>query len=541
MEEDNDHIEIEGPLRGKQHRELRENSLLLGRSPTCDVWLKDALVSRRHARLERSPDGFWRIWDLQSSHGTAVNGKRTEMAVLADGDRIAVGGSRLTFHTTRRPSLESSRPYDVIADDTIGVEVDEYAIAEVLPPTPQMLRSLHEAVRRVSRARSIERLQELLAEEFRRALLPKKVGIGVERENTCTWPCVFDGEGNRMDAGDLTGRVGPRLKELEGTDAIRWETVSSGTRPGPGEAVKRLALLFPVRSGDRRIAHVYVEFPRADQVPLPENVEMLALLVRDAALLWENLELQEPRGSMQEQLARARAIQIHLFPERYDIDPRLEIAAENIPSMWVSGDYYDFRKLEDGRVAFIIADVMGHGLRAALLMANLQSVFRTGIQFGWSLDDMDRYLDQIVAANTAPDGFVTGLLGMCDIDARELTLLSAGHPWPSLMFEGEQADFAGLDNRGVWGFGQERTVTPITFRLPVGNWSLVAFTDGLKKPSDAVCESYPTSSIARFQSQLGQRSADELCEAIIRDVFAFVDKASVLSDDITLLVLRGVG
>lgn len=276
------------------------------------------------------------------------------------------------------------------------------------------------------------------------------------------------------------------------------------------------------------------EEPRASHV-------LGALLVRDAALLWENLELQEREKEFEEELRQARAIQVDLFPNRYDLDERVEIAAENIPCKWVSGDYYDFQKLHAGRLTFTIADVRGHGLSAALLMASVQSVFRTGVRFGWPLEEIDRAINQMAMANTASDVFVTGLLGVCDLDASELSLISAGHRWPSLMLGEEQAALDESQHRFAWGMVDERSGPFVRFHLPEGDWSFVAYTDGLENPTHSPERGFPLDTIPQLQRDLSQRIASELCETIIKAVFAFADKASVLADDITLLVLRGMG
>jgi pSer/pThr/pTyr-binding forkhead associated (FHA) protein len=77
-------------------RELGDVRTLIGRSGECDITLDDPNVSRRHAEVRRDGEGFV-VVDLESTNGTEVNGKRIREAVLADGDVIGIGTTRLTF------------------------------------------------------------------------------------------------------------------------------------------------------------------------------------------------------------------------------------------------------------------------------------------------------------------------------------------------------------------------------------------------------------------------------------------------------------
>jgi pSer/pThr/pTyr-binding forkhead associated (FHA) protein len=69
--------------------------IMLGRSRAADIRFTEPTVSRRHAALQRV-DGGWILTDRSSTHGTHVNGRRIETAILADGDRVDLGSAHLT-------------------------------------------------------------------------------------------------------------------------------------------------------------------------------------------------------------------------------------------------------------------------------------------------------------------------------------------------------------------------------------------------------------------------------------------------------------
>jgi len=75
---------------------LTRDRLTIGRSPDSDIFLDDVTVSRRHAELQRRPDGF-AITDLGSLNGTFVNRRRVDRKVLEDGDEVQIGKYKLTY------------------------------------------------------------------------------------------------------------------------------------------------------------------------------------------------------------------------------------------------------------------------------------------------------------------------------------------------------------------------------------------------------------------------------------------------------------
>ena len=83
---------------GDRTHEISSRRLVIGRSKECDVQLSDPNASRRHAELRRDGTAFW-IVDLGSTNGLEVNGKRTQRAKLADGDRVTIGTTELVFAT----------------------------------------------------------------------------------------------------------------------------------------------------------------------------------------------------------------------------------------------------------------------------------------------------------------------------------------------------------------------------------------------------------------------------------------------------------
>ena len=264
-----------------------------------------------------------------------------------------------------------------------------------------MLNRVDRACRRLCRAAALVPLLNAVADEFRTALGGERTAAGVHRDGTCEWPVVIDGDGRPAEGGDLPVRLVPRLQGMGESGAFTWETYQALDRPTRERANKnkRCALLFPIKGSERRLGHVYVEARRRAWDFEAGEVEYLSLLARQAGLIWENLDAQEARkavDAMHRDLNAARQVQLNLFPSDAELHPRLDIAAQNIPALRVSGDYYDFQLMGPNRVAFILADVMGHGLSAALLMSCVQACFRLGVRSGWDLPGFDAEISQMV-------------------------------------------------------------------------------------------------------------------------------------------------
>src|SRR5581483_461616 len=139
----------------------------------------------------------------------------------------------------------------------------------------------------------------------------------------------------------------------------------------------------------------------------------LSLVTNHAGLVWDNLYLMKARQAQiefEKELQHARQIQTGLFPATFKVDPRLDAHAINLPSARVSGDYYDLFRTGPDSVAFVIADAMGHGLAAALLMAAVRAALRMGLSLHLSWDEIFRGVDDLIRQARA-DTFVTGVVG----------------------------------------------------------------------------------------------------------------------------------
>ena len=536
-------VDVQLPDGSTQTVRLEKPNLQVGRHVSCDICIPDVSVSRRHARLEQSPAGGWRIVDLDSKNGTRVNNQPIELTDLFDSDVIHVGDRRMTF---RLVEGAVSRPDDVqleVADaNTEHMVVDEADLPTEEAVSVNILRRLGKAMRRLSLAATLESLLDAMATEFRESLRPDRVAVCLESEGRCQWPIVVNADGERVDGSDLPVRVVPRVRNLQDSAVRDWKSLARPTSQADSDTrrIAKRCFIFPVKSGARRLGHVYVERHLPDWEPPGERIEYLALLTRQAGLALEKMLLLEDRRSAEEsrqELEAARKIQLQLLPSDLNLDPRLEIAARNHPAYEVSGDYYDCRLAGPGKIAFIIGDVVGHGLPAAILMTRLHAAFRAGLGRGLDLLGLDQFLNEVMQSVSEGEHYATGLVGVVELDERVLSLLCAGHLWPSIVCGKEPVSRPEMACSFPWGWpwgrkGLEPVTIPFTDRM-----SFLGFTDGVTEATDANGDQYSARRLEELHLQNLDHGADQLCEDALDDLFAYAGASSPPADDVTLLVM----
>jgi sigma-B regulation protein RsbU (phosphoserine phosphatase) len=289
------------------------------------------------------------------------------------------------------------------------------------------------------------------------------------------------------------------------------------------------------------IGHVYVHRPRV--LPMPPSLQRyLSLYANYAGILWENLQiitLRSAQKALEAELHQARQIQIELFPPTFDVDPRLTICGVNLPSVHVSGDYYDVVRTGPDTVAFVIADAMGHGMPAALMMASVRATLRMGLTLGLPWVDLFRGVDNIIA-QARVTSFVTGLVGQVDLAERELQLVIAGHHPPSILLGGEPAEVPEDCRTRPWGLNFDSDWQVGRVPLGEGDWSVLCYTDGVIDAVIRQQQTFGAKRVAAYHREKYRQEAEDLSEGLLNAVAAAQQSRS-LADDQTVLVLCSSG
>ena len=234
------------------------------------------------------------------------------------------------------------------------------------------------------------------------------------------------------------------------------------------------------------------------------------------------------------ELAQAREIQLAWLPHNDDDPPHVDLSAVNHPATQISGDFYNWFPLCDGRTCVVIGDVTGHGMAAAFLMATTQLLIRTTMPRcmnpGECLNEANRQLC-IQAFNGQ---FVTMLVLIIDVQRGTVELATAGHPAP-LVGQGGKFEALGVEPELVLGVDPDQRYTTQRFTLARGA-ALVLYTDGVIDAQDPRGERFSVEGLRK--SLFGRyEDAQSIIDAIVRAVDAFRDNEP-LPDDLTLVAVQ---
>jgi sigma-B regulation protein RsbU (phosphoserine phosphatase) len=255
-----------------------------------------------------------------------------------------------------------------------------------------------------------------------------------------------------------------------------------------------------------------------------------------------NVELQQTveRGTarleMQEQeLERAREIQQSLLPKEIPQLAGFEVAGAWQPASTVSGDYYDVLRLGNHRLGICIADVVGKGVSAALLMANVQAAVRAFASESASPAQVCGKVNTLLHENIATGKFVTFLYGILDGEMHTFQYSNAGHLYPILISGGS---IRMLDQGGVvLGVFPAWTYEDSMIEMRTGD-RLLLFTDGITEASDANAREFGEAGIATFAIAHRTLSAKDLNSRLLAQVTAYC--GAQFQDDATLLVIAAL-
>jgi adenylate cyclase len=257
---------------------------------------------------------------------------------------------------------------------------------------------------------------------------------------------------------------------------------------------------------------------------------------------------REAKQRVDGELAAAQAIQMGLLPRRFPAFPDrldIDVYARIEPARMVGGDLYDYLLIgESSRLFFLIADVSGKGIPAALLMAVTKQVVRDAVlTFGPALDRILAEANQRTAAASAElesEGgvFVTAFAGILDLGSGEVDFASAGHDAPFIL--GGKTGLRRLVTEGGPPLGAVDD-----FRYPIDHDRiepgevLLLYTDGVTEAENANHTLYSSERLTIALGKATVVDAQRVVAAVIDDVSRFVGGAEQ-ADDMTLLALRRV-
>ncbi|MBI5836436.1 MAG: SpoIIE family protein phosphatase [Candidatus Eisenbacteria bacterium] len=334
------------------------------------------------------------------------------------------------------------------------------------------------------------------------------------------------GEGPQ-DLRDLSDPSTPGWPDRVSAEAFRLAAGGSG-----------LQLFVPVEHGGNVLGvlalgrkHTRGRFTNEDLALLSTLANQTGAAMRNATLYAESLR----RVALEEELALARQIQTGYLPSSFPVWERVEVFGLNQPSREVGGDYFDV--LDLGTCAlFVVADVSGKGVPAALIMSMMQASLRTQAHELRSVSDMLARINQLMLQSGAEGRFATCFLGCLDLGTLELTYCNAGHNPPMLHRASGRVETLADGGLILGSFHDARLFDGFT-RLAPGD-RLVLYTDGVTEAVDSAGRLFGEERLEEFLTRAPRHWSGEELAGCLRDEVHRFSGGSELADDMTLMVVQ---
>jgi phosphoserine phosphatase RsbU/P len=243
--------------------------------------------------------------------------------------------------------------------------------------------------------------------------------------------------------------------------------------------------------------------------------------------------------SIQHDLSVAREIQQAILPKNFPPYPNrkdFDIYAYMLAAKEVGGDFYDFFLIDNDRLGFVIGDVSGKGVPAAIFMAVSRTLIRATGSKGMAPGDCMSYVNNLLCNESVSSMFVTVFYGILNAKTGEIKYSCAGHNPPYVVTADGQIKIVEQTGDMVLGIFEGTEFKEKSLTLNPGD-SFFLYTDGVTEAFNAQNEPYAEERLENTLKKLYNVPIDKVISGVIDDVSAFVN-GHTQSDDITTLVLR---
>ncbi len=544
-------LEVVSPDGARRYVRVTQMPFLIGRGAETGnhLQLADRRISRNCAAIVTEASKFY-IEDRGQRRGLFVNGEKVESRELQDGDAITFG-------------LDDS--YEIIYRSAANASTDSL---------PHLLTRIEHITSSEPSGGGLRKLNLLLeATTLLHSQLPLDSVLGTMLDHAVS---VTDADRGLLLEVDSAGALKVRLARRSGGMRLPPESLS------PSQTAIQLALrkqsavitedlaqadmdlqaaqsivaqrlravvviplyamsrantdqsMINIKRGDF-LGVLYLDSRRPAAFSKLDR-QILDALAADAASILDNARLVErerERQRMEQEINIARDIQQALLPKNFRDYPHLSVSGINFPCLAVGGDYFDVFPLGDNRTAFLLADVSGKGLGAALCTNLLQGAL-SGMTLGTDPARVFNHVNRFLCDHSEIGRYATMFFGILD-DQGHLEYINAGHPSPFLIRKGVAEDVFTEGSYPV-GLVPEAEYTAVGLQLEPGD-TLVLFSDGVTEAMDPAEQLFGVPRLRECLMGHMQTPLEELQQTVLQSVENFARGASQ-ADDLTLLLVR---
>jgi len=411
--------------------------------------------------------------------------------------------------------------------------------------TEDKLRLLLDITNTISRSLDLDEVLNLVMDTLGSLLPYDAAGIYlIELGADIKDPYIFKSKVIR--GYDISFRlVEPRLRMGEGFlgtvaqsgKPIISEDVSLDSRYFEARSRTRSEMIAPIISNERVIGVFDLESDHLAEYG-EDDLAVLNLLASHVAIIIEKVQLHEhmvEKKRIEAQLEIARQVQLELLPDRDPALQNFDISAYVFPTEEVSGDYYDWVKIFDDQIGIVVADAVGKGIPAALLMSFLRASLRAGVQVGYAPHIAMSKVNNLLWDSVEEHQFITAIYGILDETNRTLVFSNAGHNPPLLMSADGTHRYVEYGDTPLGMFYDARYHQHFILFEP--GQTMVIYTDGITEAANEAGEEYGEGRLAKIVHAGLDLPAKKMIDHIRKDVADFTGR-KFLDDDGTLFIIK---
>ena len=569
-----------GPAAG-QLVALHSERTILGRHPSSQIVLDDGAVSRHHAEIIGDGGHFF-LEDLQSRNGTEVNGVRiTGRTELREGDAIRVCDHSFQFleFPDREPPTNRKKVYigNQIANPGSGTidDGDDSRPTGPQSPTPTLsgdgssvlssleasstgrglrlnvrpevkLRAILEISSALGRVLDLQDVLSVILESLFKIFNQADAGFVLLKDAESDKLRVQASRCQAPNDDEVPISMTVVRQAMDQTQAILSADVMGDKRFRSSESLTDLRLrslmCAPLLASDGRALGVIQLSTLEVANPFSsDDLDLLVSVSSQAALAVENATLHDTivrRRDMERDMGFAAQVQQGFLPSVPPHAEGFQFADYYKAAYQVGGDYFDYVRLPDGRIAIAVGDVAGKGVSAALLMARLHASARYHLISSPSPGNAMTGLNAEISSSGLGFRLITLVFAVLDPKSKSVCIANAGHLPPVHRASDGKVKLIGMCESGLpLGVLPEQQFNEMTMTLQPGE-SLVFYTDGITEAMNSKEEMYGK---YRLQSAVESASsdADAMVAALIESVEAFCG-SSPQRDDICVTAVQCV-
>ena len=563
------------PSVAKRQFSIDKDEITIGRDEKNDLHIKDETVSRWHAKVTKK-DGNYYIEDNKSRNGTLLNNQAVlQPTQLPDQSEIQICDVTFIFSngdvSSRKSNLEQFTVAQGLNNDPTSSSINQSSVmfdefeesGDVSASVMSRLDIPSHHARSDNHAKPEEKLRALTK-------ITHALSESVERDEVLTkiLDCLFQlfTEADRgfivlkNDEGKLEP-LGFKTRGAQTDEMVRIsktivKTVMGNKHPiiSSDAAIDdrfdmsqsivdfriRSIMCAPlINSKDEAIGVIQLDTLKQSIAFDNEDLETLVTVAMQASLAIQKSDLFldfKRAQSIRADLELAHELQQRFLPQSSPDTEEFEFFSFYRPMQQVGGDYYDFVPLENNRIAIIMADVVGHGIAAALYMAKISAESRFALATSkTAVEAVHKMNNSLSGLNI--DRFVTLALCVLDLDTNKMTVVNAGHMPPILQKSatGEITQLAMEESGLPLGIMEDYEYESIEVQIDPGD-QIVLYTDGINEAMNADGDQLTTEAMIKEMAS-GQAKNPDAIGNLIRESVARHSGRHPAIDDMCLVCL----